>query len=267
VKDVARFAGVSLRKDHMRIGFLLARVLPDHARIVQRGALGKTRMGHAVALRTKADVDAELIGWLREAYALKAARGHEARGRELKSRRLYREREARAPSAGGVGFRCTMPAMIEPIPGVADVERLGRGDRVDLLVEVPHGADRAAHYQALRDRLAGALPAGLEEFFFVNTDSGAWQVGRRVAERLVAADPARTALIVRCLIPRTFIDCNRVEDASADAGMTASVPAYVHDAADRALLLDLHRRYVGLVERAHAALDGDGFVLGIGEIN
>jgi predicted N-formylglutamate amidohydrolase len=154
-----------------------------------------------------------------------------------------------------------MPAMIEPISGVADVERLGRGDRVDLLVEVPHGADRAAHYQALRDRLAGALPAGLEEFFFVNTDSGAWQVGRRVAERLVAADPARTALIVRCLIPRTFIDCNRVEDASADAGMTASVPAYVHDAADRALLLDLHRRYVGLVERAHAALDGDGFVL------
>ncbi len=151
-----------------------------------------------------------------------------------------------------------MPS-IESVPGVADVEAFGRGDGpIDLLVEVPHGADRRAHYDALRARLRGALPAGLEEFFFVNTDVGAWQVGRRVGELVARA--GRRVVVVRSLIPRTFIDCNRVEDAMAASGMTASVPAYVRDAADRALLLDLHRRYVALVEESVAALAG-GFML------
>ncbi len=160
--------------------------------------------------------------------------------------------------AGGVAQDGRMPP-IESVPGVADVEAFGRGDGpIDLLVEVPHGADRRAHYEALRGRLRGSLPADLEEFFFVNTDVGAWQVGRRVGQ-LVAREALRV-VVVRSLIPRTFIDCNRIEDATAAAGMTASVPAYVRDAEDRALLLDLHRRYVALVEEAVASLAG-GFML------
>ena len=151
------------------------------------------------------------------------------------------------------------------IPGVADVELVGADDRpAALLVEVPHGADRA-DYEALRARLSGPLPADLHEFFSVNTDVGAWDVGRRVAERVVAADPDRAAIVVRCRIPRTFIDTNRIEDAKegdlASGGMTASVPAYLRDDGDRALLLDLHRRYVALVEQAHAALVPRGFLL------
>jgi len=161
------------------------------------------------------------------------------------------------------------PALPESVPGVADVEILrgsaATGRAPDLLVEVPHGADRLAHYEALRARLSGELPADLHEFFCVNTDVGAWQVGRRVAERLVAADPRRTAVVVRSLIPRTFIDCNRIEDASegnlAAGGLTASVPAYVREPADRAVLLDLHRRYVAVVEKALAALSDRGFLL------
>ena len=68
--------------------------------------------------------------------------------------------------------------------GVVDVE-IVRGARArpdappDLLVEVPHGADRRAHYDALRARLRGDLPADLHAFFHVNTDVGAWQLGRR----------------------------------------------------------------------------------------
>jgi predicted N-formylglutamate amidohydrolase len=152
------------------------------------------------------------------------------------------------------------------IPGVADVELLGgaaASGPPDLLVEVPHGADRRAHYEALRARLEGELPAGLEAFFFVNTDVGAWQLGRRVAERLVEADPRRSALVVRSLIPRTFIDCNRLEDAAegelASGGMTAGIPAYVRDPRDRARLVELHRRYVALVEQAFAG--GPAFAL------
>ena len=74
VKGSSRFAGVQLRKDHMRIGFLLERVLPDDPRIVVREPLGKTRMGHGIVVRVKADVDAQLLGWLREAYELRARR-------------------------------------------------------------------------------------------------------------------------------------------------------------------------------------------------
>jgi predicted N-formylglutamate amidohydrolase len=154
------------------------------------------------------------------------------------------------------------------VPGVADVE-LVRGSRAErggaaLLVEVPHGADRA-DYEALRAELTGPLPADLHEFFSVNTDVGAWEVGRRVAELVVAADPARTAIAVRCRIPRTFIDTNRIEDAVegdlASGGMTASVPAYVRDGGDRGRLLALHRRYVALIEEAQAALGPRGFLL------
>jgi predicted N-formylglutamate amidohydrolase len=155
------------------------------------------------------------------------------------------------------------------IPGVADVELLrgpaaAAGAAIDLLVEVPHGAARD-DYDALRAALRGPLPDDLHEFFAVNTDVGAWDLGRAAAARVVAEEARRTALVVRCRIPRTFIDCNRVEEATEDqlasGGMTASVPAYVRDAGDRARLLGLHRAYVGLVEAAHAALAPQGFVL------
>lgn len=151
------------------------------------------------------------------------------------------------------------------VPGVADVELLGDGGAAPgLVVEVPHGADRREHYDALRARLTGSLPADLHEFFFVNTDVGAWQVGRRVAERVVADGAAASALVVRSLIPRTFIDCNRLEDATEDLGgshLTASVPAYLADPADRATLLGLHRRYVHIVEAALSCLAPRGFLL------
>jgi hypothetical protein len=154
------------------------------------------------------------------------------------------------------------------VPGVADVEVLrgseARPGGAALLVEVPHGADRA-DYDAVRAQMTGSLPDALHEFFSVNTDVGAWQLGRRVARSVVDADPRRTAIAIRCRIPRTFIDTNRVEDAAegdlASGGMTASVPAYVHEDADRVRLLALHRRYVALVEQAHAALDAGGFLL------
>lgn len=157
-----------------------------------------------------------------------------------------------------------LPASIED---VVDVELL-RGPHADpeappdLLVEVPHGADERRHYDRLRERLRGELPDDLHVFFHVNTDVAAWAYGRATAERLLAAAPQRSVLLVRSLIPRTFVDCNRV--ASYDGGrldqgaLTPGIPSYVRDEDDRELLLDLHARYVDVARRAFALVCGAG---------
>lgn len=153
------------------------------------------------------------------------------------------------------------------IPGVVDVHWIdgAAADPTavpDLLVEVPHGADRRAHYDALAGRLRGTYPEDLHVFFHVNTDVGAYQVGRRAAEQVVAAHPERRAVVLRCLVPRTFIDCNRVTGGEIGnlktARMTRAMPPYVRDPADRALLLELHGRYVAVAEAAYDWVCGAG---------
>ena len=145
------------------------------------------------------------------------------------------------------------------IPDVCEVV-LARGaqagERPELLLEVPHGATRAADFERLRAALRGNFPEDLREFFFVNTDVGAPEVALRVAERVVAADPRRCAAVIRCLLPRTFVDCNRVLDAqtvpraSAAGELTPGVHAWVRDPADLELLLARHGAYRALVEGA-----------------
>lgn len=155
---------------------------------------------------------------------------------------------------------------LRSIPGVCDVV-LVRGARStgapDLLFEVPHGATRARDYEALRSELVGDFPADLQAFFFVNTDVGAPELAQRVAELVVAADPTRACLVVRCLIPRTFVDCNRDIDpttlarASAAGEMTAGLHAWVRDPRDRTLLLERYGAYRALVARAYEHVCGE----------
>lgn len=161
----------------------------------------------------------------------------------------------------------TAPPLPTSIDGVLDVELLRGAEapadsQPDLLVEVPHGADRRSHYDALRARLQGELPADLHCFFHMNTDVGAWSYGRAAAELVLEAQPTRTALILRCLLPRTFVDCNRPADFEGtqltSGGLTAGVPSYVTDERDLALLLDLHRTYVQAVAEAYGAVCGEG---------
>ncbi len=153
------------------------------------------------------------------------------------------------------------------IPGTCDVHHV-RGARstggIDLLLEVPHGATRARDFAQLREQLCGTFPADLQDFFFVNTDVGAPEVALAVAERFVAADPSRSALVVRCLVPRTFVDCNRMIDgatlarASAAGEMTPGLHAWVQDPRDRSLLLRHHGAYRELAEAAFDAACGSG---------
>lgn len=124
---------------------------------------------------------------------------------------------------------------------------------------MPHGADRREHYDAIRARLVGDLPADLHTFFHINTDVGAWALGRRVAE-CVAAEAGVATMAIRSLIPRTFIDCNRLEDAAASSGLTAGLAPWIRHPDDRAFLVAAHRDYIATVEAAASELPADGLL-------
>jgi hypothetical protein len=156
-----------------------------------------------------------------------------------------------------------MPTL-RSIAGVCDVSLHGEADRVpDLLLEVPHGATREADFDTLRAALVGSFPDALKDFFFVNTDVGAPELAVRIAERFVAV-PGRAALVVRCLLPRTFVDCNRVIDVdaapsrSAAGEVTPGLHAWVTNPADRRLLLERYAAYAGLVRDAFGMVCGRG---------
>lgn len=153
---------------------------------------------------------------------------------------------------------------IADIAGVCGVKwfapRSGRPGSPTLLIEIPHGATRRADYDALRRELVGKLPADLEQFFFVNTDIGAPEAGELIGATLSAAGYG--VLVLRCLVPRTFIDCNRVVHSGPPGamidGLTPAVAGYVTEDADRQLLEQLHARYHALVTRAYAKICGRG---------
>lgn len=168
---------------------------------------------------------------------------------------------ARRLQPGVRSLRLMTSPVLGSIARVAEVSwvhgaRAAAGATPDLVLEVPHGATREAHYDALRADLKGSFPADLKDFFFVNTDVGAPEVALRLAERFAADSPGKSALVVRCLIPRTFIDCNRVIDAatrpaaSAAGAMTPGVANYVRDEADLGLLFSRYAAYRALAERA-----------------
>lgn len=153
------------------------------------------------------------------------------------------------------------------IPDVCEVALLrgaAAGPLPDLVLEVPHGATRAADFDRLRAELRGPYPDDLREFFFVNTDVGAPEVAQCVAERVVAADPRRSVLVIRCLLPRTFVDCNRLIDAATQARatapgeLTAGLHAWVRDPEDRRLLLERYAAYRELVEDVCGRVCGSG---------
>ncbi len=132
----------------------------------------------------------------------------------------------------------------------------------DWLIEIPHGATRRAHFEALAPQLKSALPDGLIDFFFVNTDAGAPELAFALAERLVAARPTAKVRILTALVPRTFIDFNRVIDLDAAAykagGVTPGVAPYITDPDDLALLRGLHRVYAEITAEAFEQVCGAG---------
>lgn len=140
------------------------------------------------------------------------------------------------------------------VAGVVDVERFDAKDsRHWLLIEVPHGATRRSDYDAVATRMKSALPKQLEHFFHVNTDVGAPEGARWLGRTLSAQ--GINVVVTRCLIPRTFIDTNRVVGAlqpgQVSEGLTAAIAAYITDPADVAVLSELHAKYSQVVDVAY----------------
>jgi hypothetical protein len=130
-----------------------------------------------------------------------------------------------------------------------------------VLLEAPHGATEPEHFARVAGSLVGPMPEGLEAFFHVNTDVGSAELAGAVAERLVRLRPEAEVVVVRGLVPRTFVDLNRVidgEGSAPHAGMTPGLHAYVKDPRDVALLLARYRAYRACVERAYGEVCGAG---------
>ena len=152
---------------------------------------------------------------------------------------------------------------LESIEDVCEVRRIGpAGLRPSALFELPHGATRAEDFRRLRNQLEGPLPDDLEAFFFVNTDVGSWEVAVEAAARLaepVNGGAARASLVVRSLIPRTFIDCNRVPGNGATGpGLTPLLPDYVRNPNDGRLLTERYNAYQQVARAAFEAVCGAG---------
>lgn len=157
---------------------------------------------------------------------------------------------------------------MKSIEGVADVVEVRGAQAGDapptLLVEVPHGATTRADFDRLKARLKGPFPDDLVDFYFVNTDVGAPETAIALAERFVADRPTTTAVVVRCRIPRTFVDCNRVIDPAAATGtstaggMTPGIVEYVKERGDVQALLAVHGAYTALVRDAFERVVGAG---------
>lgn len=158
----------------------------------------------------------------------------------------------------------------QQIPGILDTQifhgaRTSPGAPPDLLIEIPHGATTTSDFESLARLLSSPLPTALIDFFYVNTDAGAPELAVAIAERLVADEPSRTVAVLRCRVPRTFIDCNRRIDASPaefrEGKVTPGIPPWITTPADRALLRDRYDAYVGAVRAAIDRLSPDGALL------
>lgn len=167
-------------------------------------------------------------------------------------------------------LRVIPSAPVESIPHVVEVIVV-RGSAAkanappDLLVEVPHGATRTQDFTSLQEKLTSPLPDSLIDFFYVNTDAGAFELGEAAARRFVAAEPTRSVMLLRCQIPRTFIDCNRRIDASPgefkEGKVTPGLMPWITTPEDRALLRARYDAYVGAVRDAVARMSQNGAML------
>ena len=130
----------------------------------------------------------------------------------------------------------------------------------DLLIEIPHGATKLLHFESVRGLLRDSYDEDLIKFFYVNTDIGAPEAAVAMTRKLVALDPTRRVRILRSLVPRTFIDCNRAPQQGADkkAKVTAQLPDYIQDSRDIDTLRAYHDAYTEQAERAYAEVCESG---------
>jgi len=65
------FAGVAIKKDRLRVGFLAEKIIDDE-RIARVEKLGSKRVALTLVVRSPNDLDDEVMGWLAAAYELQS---------------------------------------------------------------------------------------------------------------------------------------------------------------------------------------------------
>ncbi|MDJ0838408.1 MAG: hypothetical protein QNK37_17960 [Acidobacteriota bacterium] len=131
----------------------------------------------------------------------------------------------------------------------------------DVFIELPHGATEMHHLQAAK-RLTRQYPGDRHDLFFTaNTDQGSPEYALRLAEMLTETDPSMKVLILRCLLPRTIVDVNRIwakdEEAGA-AGLTRGVPDYITHPDDLAKIIAIYERYQDQARKGYDVVCGNG---------
>lgn len=137
--------------------------------------------------------------------------------------------------------------------GIVDV--LGDPSTADWLIEVPHGADEQAFYDGFAQLLASPLPDALECFFQVNTDVGSWALA--LALKAALEEKGEAVCAIRCRIPRTFVDVNRVLHGH-QKGFTPGLQPWITDFGDQARLTAFHAAYTAMCEAAYTQVCGRG---------
>lgn len=114
-----------------------------------------------------------------------------------------------------------------------------------IFLEIPHGATTQAHLDAIKT-IGAQAPEDWDTFYWCSTDQGAPEVALEAARRLVdeawlaerlgdrAAQQAaaRRVVVIRGLIPRHYIDLNRLwidEDEAKKTGLTPIIPSFLKD--------------------------------------
>ena len=160
-----------------------------------------------------------------------------------------------------------METNFRSVPEVFEETTLGaESPERRILIELPHGATMGKHYFTYRQQLKGEYPKDLSHFFFVNTDVGSPEAGLHIAEKILEKKPDWQVTLFRSLIPRTFIDCNRIislqEEEFKKGGVTPGIPPYVTEPEDMDFLQAKYRAYQDEAERVYSSVCGsDGFAL------
>ena len=155
---------------------------------------------------------------------------------------------------------------MQAIPNICDViwingKDADAADPPDVFIELPHGATEMAHLQEAKG-LTREYPGDRHDFFFTaNTDQGSPEYALVLARKLVAAAPTMKVLLLRCLLPRTIVDVNRIwakdEEAGA-AGLTRGVPDYITNVQDLAGILAIYDRYQEQARAGYELACGNG---------
>lgn len=149
-----------------------------------------------------------------------------------------------------------------------------------VLCELPHGATRLVDLAAAKVLTRDYPEARYDKFFLANTDQGSPEYGGRFAamlcdpeglaglgleaaviERVRARVARMKVLMIRCLIPRTIADVNRVWEPGRDftsANLTGVIAPFVTDPIEVMAIRGRYDEYQALRRAAHELVCGSG---------